>query len=158
MTQPEWTQEERERAKAILQGDARTVRNRDTKIKDRIVTPETCHRWRDELAGSLQNADSIDTEYGVATVAKHASGRCHHDPHDAGIPLRRPADGGRWQRARMVTVNSRSGVYHTRVCCAFPGEVRVLSGSEARKQWRECRECSGRVPEAGPVPEASGDD
>lgn len=155
--QTEWSEEERERATAVLQNDARALRNRDTKIKDRIVAPATCREWRDELAGTMRNAESIDTEYGVATVAKHASGRCHHDTPDVGIPLERPPEGGRWRRARMITTESRSGVYHTRMCKAFPESVEKLEGAESRKQWRECRECSGRVPEAKPVPEV-GDD
>jgi len=154
--QTEWTQEERERAQAVLQNDARALRNRDSSITERVVSPETCREWRDTLAGEARNADMVDTDYSPETVAKHASGRCHHDTSDVGVPLERSPEGGRWTRARMITTESRSGVYHTRVCREFPDSVEKLEGATARKQWRECRECSGRVPEAKPVPEAGG--
>lgn len=90
--QTEWTQEERERAAAVLNSDARTVKNTNVARED-TVTPETCEYWRTRIRDFGELPERVDGKgFAEATIRKHACGRCNHE--SVGAPVK--YDGVRW--------------------------------------------------------------
>lgn len=152
----EWTEEQKNRARQVLESDARALN--DTDPTDRFVSPSECSQWRKEVKAEGGTPVGVDAEFDTSTVESHVRGECRHTPAQVGIPARFNDDLGAWVGARMVSTGSTMAnldVYHTGVCRMFPESVGVLEGVDwERYGWRECRECSGWVPEAGPVPEA----
>jgi hypothetical protein len=132
----EWTAEERQRAKAVLQGDARKL-NSGGKCNDRTVTPSLCEQWRNHIQnGGLPT--SVDSQgFERHTVRTHVTGGCKHD--DTGKPV--AFEDGEW-----VAVEEPSGVYSaTRLGWRY--ECRGCGRRDLwlREEWLWCRECGERV-------------
>lgn len=156
----DWSEEERQRAQTVLQSDARALN--DTGRSERIVSPSECREWREEVKAAGGSPVNVDAVYDTSTVETHARGECRHSHAEVGVPVRYDNSRGEWVPARMVSSGcapSNLDVYHTRVCKVYPAESIVLgSRDRERYEWRECRECTGAVPEAKPIPEANSDD
>lgn len=152
----EWTHAERERARAVLEGDAR-VENATTDAHR--VTVDECSAWREELREHPgRSPRDLDARFSIATVENHVKGVCQHTIHESGIPVVY-REGG-WRPARVISAGCDPhslACYHTRICQNFPESARVMPEGVVRQSWRECRECTGEVPEAKPV-KRPGDD
>jgi len=95
----EWSQEERERAQALLQNDARSITNTTPEY---TVPGATCLKWRHALrentVESIRPLADASEKFVRSTVRKHISGRCSHHPVEVGPPLEYDRDAGVWQR------------------------------------------------------------
>jgi len=94
-----WSDEEKARARAVLNGDARTVTHTSA---NHTVPPDQCRQWRRALRdGDTQNIRPLAEEsekFVRSTVRKHISGRCQHDPLNVGPAMEYNRNFGVWQR------------------------------------------------------------
>lgn len=86
----EWSDEERERAAAVLEGDARQLQNTGAP-PEKCVSSMQCQDWRRRLKTGLdvtpyQLGDEV--EFSRATVEAHVQGECQHDPDVVGVAVR----------------------------------------------------------------------
>jgi len=94
-----WTDEERERAQAVLNADARAITNAD---RTYTVDPDECSEMRGKLAGpdGPESVRVLEREHQPhrSTIRTHVSGRCHHDPLNVGPAMEYNANFETWQR------------------------------------------------------------
>lgn len=157
MNNHDWSEEEKRRAQALVDGDARQLNTHHP--NHHSVSPGECAGWRDRVTSEGVVPGEIESGYSRGTVETHVRGDCSHDPVSVGLPA--VHQDSEWVRARVISTGtdpSNLRVYHTEVCEDFPESVERMPDGVLRQQWRECRTCSGRVPEAKRVPEAAGDD
>lgn len=152
----EWTQDQRDRIKALQDGDldARSIHTDGTTKTP--VPPHECRRWRTTLRKNPNySIKDIQADYGLTAVESHAKGECSHSHSRVGVPVRYAKHQTQWVPERMISAGSKLSnldVFHTRECVAYPDSVVVLGGWDfERYSWRECRHCRGVVPEARPI-------
>lgn len=136
----EWTDEERQRAQAVLENDARTLQN--TNPKNQNVTAGKCRMWRNWVADGKYRPHEIPADRVPSTVESHVKGECNHTLKRTGIPCR--FNGARWVRIGVTSEEYRDYnegvVVHTRECRNFPENP--IPVSELSGEKRACTVCT----------------
>lgn len=131
--------------RALKNGDARSVHNTSDSVSEYM-----CHKWRTNLHHAAIN--DLAVSWPRDTIIKHVTGECDHPTTPNGWPVKKVD--GEWMRVRVVSANQplhNVDIYHTRHCRYVPDRIRVFPDGERGRRWRECRECSGHVPESQPL-------
>jgi len=138
MTDLELSEQERERAQAILDGDARALNSGD-ETTPTSVTESLCRQWREHVRndGRPQSVDAHG--FTRSAIRKHISGNCSHD--GTGTPVRHKH--GVWKPAETAADGYEVRRLGWRYECPECDHRDIA----VREQWLYCRACGGRIPE-----------
>lgn len=141
-----WSEEQQERARKVLENDARSVQNTDNTTP--AVTAARCRNWRNYVADGEHTPHSMPATRAVSTVEKHVKGECQHTMKRAGLPCEY-REGRGWERVGVVRERDKDRqhvIAHTTRCRAFPEQsvVRVSELGHPGVEVAVCQYCSGR--------------
>jgi hypothetical protein len=92
-----WSEQEKERAREVLENDARTLHAHCEEANDHNhVSPDECREWRRYVKQPGNRPRGIDAEYAQSTVESHVRGDCSHDPDVVGVEATYNRQVGEW--------------------------------------------------------------
>ena len=91
-----WTDEERERARQVLERDARSLNSKTHDEPRDPVSPGECREWRRKVKQRDVRPSDIETDYVKHTVECHVRGECSHDPDKVGVAARYSTRADQW--------------------------------------------------------------
>ena len=92
-----WSEAEKERAREVLENDARTLHAHSPDASDHNhVSPDDCREWRAYVKQPGNRPRGINSEYAQSTVESHVRGDCSHDPDVVGVRAGYNRSVGEW--------------------------------------------------------------